>query len=638
MGRVDNLGYASEEDATRAVVLEPTWEPEATQDQYQQQQQQQQQQLADGEVEISVSHKGSLKRFVQLTQAQYMEIQSGRQDRRGVSIEVEERGSQGIIAYSPDSSSSSDGFALDGYMMDRSLTMDSLVAAYQRLEQDRDEDNSYSSNEEAEEVMDEEEEEEEEEDDNDNEDDLKLEQEQEEGEEEMEGINEPASSLTIYTRTLPQRFRTATASTATVTTSLNPNDLSRRHWLYQKHHREIRLLKELGQGREPGKLETELEHLEDEMRQLAVMHNALPAPRTDEAPLEIEMVTPPPLTRKDKHKNRRRVVYGITPQDLYSVIQDSKHKPIIIDVRTLALFRMEHIRNARNIDEILEVQEDRTEEEIADAILQSLSILLGPKFCDYDDVDIYVYDHGAPDVSATYSKAVRLAMLLCERATQQSPINHIFLLEGGVAKFSALFPDECVSETDLLLRKDSASLRKKLPNKLYKKFVEKQAKALWKAKGCPPSQILPYLFIGCQRDATDLDELKRLGITHILIVGSELHPHFPNHGFVYKKLHIRDVVDEPIQESFAEACAFLDQVRKNESCRVLIHCYAGMSRSVTIAIAYLISLNYTLMAAYELVRERRTIISPNSGFLGALEAYERERLGISTKTFDKKGA
>ena len=49
---------------------------------------------------------------------------------------------------------------------------------------------------------------------------------------------------------------------------------------------------------------------------------------------------------------------------------------------------------------------------------------------------------------------------------------------------------------------------------------------------------------------------------------------------------------------------------------VYIHCIAGMSRSVTIALAYLVKHGgFTLRGAYERCRARRYIIDPNKTFL-----------------------
>ena len=58
---------------------------------------------------------------------------------------------------------------------------------------------------------------------------------------------------------------------------------------------------------------------------------------------------------------------------------------------------------------------------------------------------------------------------------------------------------------------------------------------------------------------------------------------------------------------------------------VLIHCLGGVSRSVTVTIAYLISaLNMTLNEAYDFVKQRKPSVNPNLNFMGQLLEFERQ--------------
>lgn len=70
---------------------------------------------------------------------------------------------------------------------------------------------------------------------------------------------------------------------------------------------------------------------------------------------------------------------------------------------------------------------------------------------------------------------------------------------------------------------------------------------------------------------------------------------------------------------------FLADAVKNSKGRVLVHCQAGISRSATICLAYLISrYRLRLDEAYEYVKKRRSVISPNFNFMGQLLNWESE--------------
>lgn len=62
-----------------------------------------------------------------------------------------------------------------------------------------------------------------------------------------------------------------------------------------------------------------------------------------------------------------------------------------------------------------------------------------------------------------------------------------------------------------------------------------------------------------------------------------------------------------------------------------MHCQAGISRSATICLAYLMRTNRVkLDEAFEFVKQRRSIISPNFSFMGQLLQFESQVLATST--------
>lgn len=58
---------------------------------------------------------------------------------------------------------------------------------------------------------------------------------------------------------------------------------------------------------------------------------------------------------------------------------------------------------------------------------------------------------------------------------------------------------------------------------------------------------------------------------------------------------------------------------------MLVHCWAGVSRSTTIVISFLMAEHgMSLNDATEHVRKQRWFINPNPGFKNQLKRYERE--------------
>eukprot|EP01098_Paradermamoeba_levis_P016654 TRINITY_DN9102_c0_g1_i1.p1 TRINITY_DN9102_c0_g1~~TRINITY_DN9102_c0_g1_i1.p1 ORF type:complete len:168 (+),score=30.93 TRINITY_DN9102_c0_g1_i1:1-504(+) len=140
-----------------------------------------------------------------------------------------------------------------------------------------------------------------------------------------------------------------------------------------------------------------------------------------------------------------------------------------------------------------------------------------------------------------------------------------------------------------------------------------------------PSKITDYLFLGSIKDAVDGTKITGNGISNVL----SLHRLPPNKPSVYdsvnhKFVDAHDTDDYPIQKHFEETYQFIKEA-KNQNQPVLVHCAAGVSRSATVVVAYLMR-EYNLGAQEALVKvkEKRNCICPNPGFLRALFEYKTE--------------
>uniref|UniRef100_A0A8D2NK95 Dual specificity phosphatase 4 n=1 Tax=Zosterops lateralis melanops TaxID=1220523 RepID=A0A8D2NK95_ZOSLA len=147
-----------------------------------------------------------------------------------------------------------------------------------------------------------------------------------------------------------------------------------------------------------------------------------------------------------------------------------------------------------------------------------------------------------------------------------------------------------------------------------------------------PVEILPFLYLGSAYHAARRDMLDALGITALLNVSSDCPNHFEGH-YQYKCIPVEDNHKADISSWFMEAIEYIGEclLRGWECCgRVLVHCQAGISRSATICLAYLMmKKRVKLEEAFEFVKQRRSIISPNFSFMGQLLQFESQVLATS---------
>jgi Dual specificity phosphatase, catalytic domain len=106
-------------------------------------------------------------------------------------------------------------------------------------------------------------------------------------------------------------------------------------------------------------------------------------------------------------------------------------------------------------------------------------------------------------------------------------------------------------------------------------------------------EILPGLFLGNRESARNKERLLERGVTHIVNCADELPCYFDG-DFVYKVLRLRDP-DPTFHTRLSDACAFIDVARGHG--KVLVHCFAAISRSPAIVLAYLCFLGDNLEVA-----------------------------------------
>ncbi|KAI5274478.1 Dual Specificity Protein Phosphatase 22 [Manis pentadactyla] len=137
-------------------------------------------------------------------------------------------------------------------------------------------------------------------------------------------------------------------------------------------------------------------------------------------------------------------------------------------------------------------------------------------------------------------------------------------------------------------------------------------------------QILPGLYIGNFKDARDAEQLSKNKVTHILSVHDSARPMLE--GVKYLCIPAADSPSQNLTRHFKESIKFIHECRlRGEGC--LVHCLAGVSRSVTLVIAYIMTVtDFGWEDALHTVRAGRSCANPNLGFQRQLQEFEKHEV------------
>ena len=138
------------------------------------------------------------------------------------------------------------------------------------------------------------------------------------------------------------------------------------------------------------------------------------------------------------------------------------------------------------------------------------------------------------------------------------------------------------------------------------------------------SEIIPnFLYISSYNATKNLELLEKNKITHIINCAADFCENVFEHDnkFTYLSFYLKDHVLENIECIFYECIKFIENVREKGG-RVLVHCIQGISRSVSIVMAYIIfTKKVSYDKAFNLVQSKREISSPNFGFSIQLQNF-----------------
>ena len=208
---------------------------------------------------------------------------------------------------------------------------------------------------------------------------------------------------------------------------------------------------------------------------------------------------------------------------------------------------------------------------------------------------------------------------------------------SGVHRLAGLTPPPIARPGSLSLIEEAASSDASMDENspaLWRPSAPPPSSRRWTAFGARPpvpamSLVAPNIYIGDEHAAASLAALRDAGVTHVLncthlrssLDGVEGAPQ-------HLQLHLLDnTSDLPrMAAALTKGVDFITSAL-DKGGTVLVHCRAGISRSATLVIAYLVrATQQPVDAVFERVRAKRRVIDPNLGYMVALQEWERRVL------------
>ena len=248
-----------------------------------------------------------------------------------------------------------------------------------------------------------------------------------------------------------------------------------------------------------------------------------------------------------------------------------------------------------------------------------------------EQVTVVVYDQDSSDSAVVPSDS--LTAILLKKLSRE--VKNVAFLEGGYSSFSLSFPDLCCvtdrpNASTPILQSRPSSLVLQLQtltidsdsDSSSSDSDDSQPPSPVQSRIPLPTEILPHLYLSCRKGASNRQGLEQRSISRILNVTKEVSEYQHLEGFTCCQIAVEDKHEVNMLEYLPKAFAFIEEARvANE--KVLVHCHAGMSRSVTVVLAYLMKYQgYSLNNAYDYVKQRKSNISPNFSFMEQLLQFE----------------
>ncbi|NWU76303.1 DUS8 phosphatase, partial [Onychorhynchus coronatus] len=301
------------------------------------------------------------------------------------------------------------------------------------------------------------------------------------------------------------------------------------------------------------------------------------------------------------------------PKKLASLLRNGAEGTLVIDSRSFVEYNSWHVLSSVNIccSKLVKRRLQQDKVSITELIQPASKMKVEAE----EHQDVVVYDQSTRDVTGLAADSF-LSILL---GKLDSCFHSVSILTGGFATFSSCFPGLCEGKPAAIL-----------PMSISQPCLP--------VANVGPTRILPHLYLGSQKDVLNKDLMTQNGISYVLNASNSC----PKPDFIcdshFMRIPVNDNYCEKLLPWLDKSIEFIDKA-KVSSCQVIVHCLAGISRSATIAIAYIMkTMGMSSDDAYRFVKDRRPSISPNFNFLGQLLEYERSlKLLKALKTKGDRG-
>lgn len=235
-------------------------------------------------------------------------------------------------------------------------------------------------------------------------------------------------------------------------------------------------------------------------------------------------------------------------------------------------------------------------------------------------------------------------------APAASPTRSVYKLQAALLSEVRTFSPASLSHVPIIRVTDASGAVREEPWRELQRANEAEAAAMrvlaatraHTKRDCLPCRVSGGLFIGGAGAARNLKALRKRAITAVVNAAPSVPCYFkdcPEDEFTYLSLPLFDDPDADLAPHIQAAIAFISAARARGA-GVLVHCYAGQSRSAALVIAYLMaSRGMSLMEAWAATRAARPCAQPNAGFLRQLARYGKSlSCAAAASAFVKPGS